>query len=372
MTDPLARTPLHGWHVEHGGRMVDFAGWSMPVQYGSIVEEHLATRKAAGVFDVSHMARLRFDGQDAAAFLDRLLTRRVSDMAPGRIRYSLVTNDQGGILDDVLVYHLETPDGRRYHLLVVNASNRQKIVDFFRQRGEAVGDVEMQDRTETTAMISVQGPAAVQIVAPLVKAKVGDLGYYCGVVTEQFGRPCTVSRTGYTGEDGFELIVRAEDALDVWKNIFRAGRELGVAAAGLGARDTLRLEAGMPLYGHELSEQIDPYQAGLGFAVNLKDRAFPGCEALARLKAAGPLRVRVGFEVSGRRVPREHYGVYRDQQPVGEITSGTFSPTLQKSIAMAYVRPESSAPGTELLVDVRGRREPARIVPLPFYQRSAQ
>jgi aminomethyltransferase len=405
MTESLARTPLYDWHVEHGGRMVDFAGWAMPVQYGSIVEEHQATRRAAGVFDVSHMARIRFDGQDSAALLDRLLTRRVSDLAPGRIRYSLVTNDEGGILDDVLVYHLETPSGRRYHLLVVNASNRQKVVDFLRQRGEAVGDAEMQDRTEETAMISVQGKAAVQIVASLVKAKVGDLGYYCGVVTEQFGRPCAVSRTGYTGEDGFELIVRAEDALDVWRNIFRAGRELGVAAAGLGARDTLRLEAGMPLYGHELSEQIDPYQAGLGFAVNLKDRAFPGCEALARLKAAGPLRVRVGLQVAGRRVPREHYGVYRDQQsllkketgtttnrvlasetvqavvepvpfvssdqqPVGEITSGTFSPTLQKSIAMAYVHPESSAPGTELLVDIRGHREPARVVPLPFYQRS--
>jgi len=370
MTDTLARTPLHAWHVEHGGRMVDFAGWSMPVQYGSIVEEHLATRRAAGVFDVSHMARLRFDGPDAAGFLDRLLTRRVSDLPPGRIRYSLVTNDEGGILDDVLVYHLETPDGRRYHLLVVNASNRQKIVDWIRQRGEAVGDVEMQDRTEETAMISVQGPAAVQMVASLVKAKVGDLGYYCGVVTEQFGRPCTVSRTGYTGEDGVELIVRAEDALEVWKNIFRAGRELGVAAAGLGARDTLRLEAGMPLYGHELSEQIDPYQAGLGFAVNLKDRAFPGCEALARRKAAAASRVRVGLELAGRRVPREHYGVFQDMQPVGEITSGTFSPTLQKSIAMAYVSPESSAAGTEVLVDVRGRREPARIVPLPFYQRT--
>jgi aminomethyltransferase len=370
MTDPLARTPLHAWHVEHGGRMVDFAGWSMPVQYGSIVEEHLATRRAAGVFDVSHMARLRFDGPDAAGFLDRLLTRRVSDLPPCRIRYSLVTNDEGGILDDVLVYHLETPGGRRYHLLVVNASNRQKIVDWIRQRGEAVGDVEMQDRTEETAMISVQGPAAVQMVASLVKAKVGDLGYYCGVVTEQFGRPCTVSRTGYTGEDGFELIVRAEDALEVWKNVFRAGRELGVAAAGLGARDTLRLEAGMPLYGHELSEQIDPYQAGLGFAVNLKDRAFPGCEALARRKAAEASRVRVGLELAGRRVPREHYGVFHDERPVGEISSGTFSPTLQKSIAMAYVSPESSAAGTEVLVDVRGRREPARIVPLPFYQRT--
>jgi len=372
MTNSLAKTPLHSWHVEQGGRMVDFAGWSMPVQYGSIVDEHQATRTAAGVFDISHMARLRFDGQDAAAFLDRLLTRRISDLAPGRIRYSLVTNDSGGILDDVLVYHLETPGGRLYHMLVVNASNRQKILDWIRQHADDAGDVEMQDRTEETAMISVQGPKALQIVGPLVKAKVGDLGYYCGVVTEQFGRPCTVSRTGYTGEDGFELIVRAEDALDVWNNIFRAGRDLGAAATGLGARDTLRLEAGMPLYGHELSEQIDPYQAGLGFAVNLKDRHFPGRAALATLKATPRPLVRAGLELAGRRVPREHYRVLRGEDSVGEVTSGTFSPTLQKAIAMAYVHREASEPGSEVQVEIRGRLEPARVVPLPFYQRQAR
>lgn len=372
MSETLAKTPLHDWHVEQGGRMVDFAGWSMPVQYKSIVEEHVATRTAAGVFDVSHMARLRFEGRDAAVFLDRLLTRRVSDLATGRIRYSLVTNDSGGILDDVLVYHLETPSGRLYHMLVVNASNRQKILDWIQRHIGDAGDVEMHDRTEETAMISVQGPHAVQIVAPLVKAKVGDLGYYCGVVTEQFGRPCTVSRTGYTGEDGFELIVRAEDALDVCKNVFRAGRELGVAAAGLGARDTLRLEAGMPLYGHELSEQVDPYQAGLGFAVNLKDREFPGRQVLVQRKSApGPL-VRIGLELAGRRVPREHYSVFRGDAPIGTVTSGTFSPTLQKSVAMAYVNREASEPGTEVRVEIRGRREPARVVPLPFYQRQAR
>jgi len=192
------------------------------------------------------------------------------------------------------------------------------------------------------------------------------------VVTEQFGRPCSVSRTGYTGEDGFELIVRAEDALDVCKNVFRAGRELGGAAAGLGARDTLRLEAGMPLYGHELTEQVDPYQAGLGFAVNLKDREFPGRQVLVQRKSTpGPL-VRIGLELAGRRVPREHYGVFRGDAPIGAVTSGTFSPTLQKSIAMAYVNREASEPGTEVQVEIRGRREPARVVPLPFYQRQAR
>lgn len=366
---PLAKTPLHDWHVDQGARMVDFAGWSMPVQYRSIVDEHLATRQAAGVFDISHMARLRFDGSDAAALLDRLLTRRVTDLAPGGIRYSLMTDDQGGILDDVLVYHLQTPSGRQYHCLVVNASNRQKIVSWLAPHLAGAGDVQMQDRTEQTAMISIQGPAAEQIVAALVSAKVADLGYYRGVVTDQFGRPCTVSRTGYTGEDGFELIVRAEDAVDVWQNLFRAGRDQGIAAAGLGARDTLRLEAGMPLYGHELSEAIDPYQAGLGFAVNLKDRSFPGRDTLVRVKGQPRSLVRVGLELAGRRVARQHDQVFRDGQPVGQVTSGTFSPTLQKPIAMAYVQLSASDLETPLVVDIRGRSHEARVVPLPFYER---
>ncbi len=366
---PLAKTPLHDWHVDQGARMVDFAGWSMPVQYRSIVDEHLATRRAAGVFDISHMGRLRFDGPGSAALLDRVLTRRVSDLAPGCIRYSLVTDDQGGILDDVLVYHLQTPSDRLYHLMVVNASNRQKIVRWLETHLATADDVQMQDRTEQTAMISVQGPAAVQIVTALVSAKVSDLGYYRGVVTEQFGRPCTVSRTGYTGEDGFELIVRAEDAPGVWQNMFRASRGTGIMAAGLGARDTLRLEAGMPLYGHELSERIDPYQASLGFAVNLKDRSFPGRDALVRIKNEPQTLVRVGLELEGRRVARQHDRVLRDGQAVGQITSGTFSPMLRKPIAMAYVQPSVSDLEAPLTVDIRGRSHEARVVPLPFYKR---
>ena len=371
MTDNIAQTPLHSWHVEHGGRMVDFAGWSMPVQYTSIVQEHHATRRAIGVFDVSHMGRLRFEGENAEGFLDRLLTRRVAGLTPGKIRYSLVTNEQGGILDDVLVSHLETPSGRRYHMLVVNASNREKIVSWIKGlMDESAGDVQMWDRTLETAMIAVQGPHAAGILESLIKAKLDSLGYYCGMVTEQFGRPCTVTRTGYTGEDGFELIVRAEDALDVWKNVFRAGRDLGIAAAGLGARDTLRLEAAMPLYGHELSEQVNPYQAGLGFAVNLKDRDFVGRDALVKFKSDENQPKRIGLEMAGRRVPREHYGVFDGDQRVGETTSGTFSPTLEKAIGMAYVQPNAATVGNQLTVDIRGRRESARVVELPFYRRA--
>ena len=209
-----------------GARMVDFAGWSMPVQYTSIVEEHHAVRRAAGVFDVSHMGRLRFDGPDAGRFLDRVLTRRVADLPPGKIRYSLVTNEQGGVLDDILVSQLETPSERRYYLLVVNASNREKIVAWFRSLlTPADGDVEMADRTTATAMIALQGPQSLQILSRLVKIDLERMGYYTGVVTEYFDRPCTVTRTGYTGEDGFELIVRAEDAVELCTNLFvRAGK----------------------------------------------------------------------------------------------------------------------------------------------------
>lgn len=337
--------------------------------YTSISEEHLATRTAAGVFDISHMGRLRFDGDGAEPFLNRLLTRKVQGMAPGKIRYSLVTNDLGGILDDVLVYHLETPSGTRYYLLVVNASNREKILAWIHSQLSPADAVQISDRTMDTAMIAVQGPLAVSLVRGLVAKDIAALEGYSGLVTAQMRKPCVVSRTGYTGEDGVELIVKNVDALQVWKNVLAAGRDRGVKPAGLGARDTLRLEAAMPLYGHELNEEIDPYQAGLGFAVNLKGRQFPGSHVLATRKDNPRPQVRVGLELSGRRVPREHYSVLRGTEPVGVVTSGTFSPTLEKPIAMAYVRPEAAELGSELTVDVRGKPEAARVVPLPFYTR---
>jgi aminomethyltransferase len=218
-------------------------------------------------------------------------------------------------------------------------------------------------------MISVQGPHALQAVSPLFRTPLDQLRYYRGLVTDQFGRPCTVSRTGYTGEDGFELIVRAEDAVDVWKNLFRSGRDLGISAVGLGARDTLRLEAAMPLYGHELSEQWTPVQAGLGFAIDTDDREFIGREALLAAAADADLETRVGLALSDKRVPRDGYPVLAGESRIGRITSGTFSPTLGKPIAMAYVAPAFSKPGTSLEVDIRGRPVPATVVDLPFYRR---
>ncbi|HUE72254.1 MAG TPA: glycine cleavage system aminomethyltransferase GcvT [Pirellulaceae bacterium] len=369
MAGDLLQTPLHGWHASHGARLVDFALWHMPVQYGSIALEHQATRKAAALFDVSHMGRIRFDGRGAEAFLDHLLTRKVAGMGPGKIRYSLVCNERGGILDDVLIYHLHAHSGGLYYQLVVNASNREKILAWLADQKKSHHDVQYTDQTFATAMIAVQGPLALRIAEPLVGADLGGLAYYTGCETTICGHAGIVSRTGYTGEDGCELVVPASAAVEVWERLFAEGKELGLVAAGLGARDTLRLEAAMPLYGHELSESIDPLQAGLAFAVNLQGRDFVGREAIVAEKDDPSRPVRVGLELTGRRVPREHYAVHHGGEQVGEVTSGTFSPTLQKPIAMAYVRPTAAAVGTELAVDIRGSAEPAKVVPLPFYRR---
>src|SRR5437667_265592 len=310
MTGSILRTPLADWHGAHGGRMVDFAGWSMPVQYGSIVAEHQATRQAAGLFDVSHMGRLRLDGSGAAAFLDSLLTRKVVGMAPGKIRYSLVCNESGGILDDVLVYQLKEQSGGLYHLLVVNASNREKILAWLKSHLKSSDNTKLTDRTRETAMIAVQGPHALKCVQPLVAAHIASLGYYNGTETTICGHAGIVSRTGYTGEDGCELIVPAAAAVEVWEGMLAHGKDAGASAAGLGARDTLRLEAAMPLYGHELSEQINPVQAGLSFAVNLEGRDFIGRTALAAATQSVLQSVRIGLELAGRRAAREHYAVH--------------------------------------------------------------
>ena len=372
MASLLAHTPLYDWHAQHGGRLVDFAGWEMPVQYTSIVAEHQATRTAAGVFDISHMGRLLFRGPGAEAFLDRVVSRRVTDMLPGQIRYALVTGEAGGILDDVLVYALwDAPADQGVWMLVVNSSNRAKIASWLAAQQPGDG-CQMQDLTSETAMIAVQGPRAAELLAPRFGGLPQSLKYYHYTelpLTDQQIPRALVSRTGYTGEDGWEIILGADQAADIWRDLIATGEPLGAVAAGLGARDTLRLEAAMPLYGHELSEEIDPYQAGLGFAVDLEGRSFPGRDVLAILRDRQDRPVRVGWELAGRRVPREGYDVLAGGQVVGRVTSGTFSPTLEKPIAMGYTRPEQAKPGTEVAIDLRGRQEPARVVALPFYRR---
>ena len=361
----MLQTPLHHWHQEHQGRMVDFAGWSMPIQYATIVEEHQAVRQAAGLFDISHMGRLFFRGADAAEFLNAVTTIDISQLSPGRIRYALATNEEGGIRDDILVYRLN--DG---FLVVVNASNREKIVaDWSAVLQSRGGDVELDDQTLQQAMLALQGPAALASIEQLIPG-CGQLKYYRCQVADVQGQPVLVSRTGYTGEDGFELIADNELLVQLWQQL--AGKLPAVQgrACGLGCRDTLRLEAAMPLYGHELSETIDPLSAGLEFAVHLNKPDFRGKAALEKLQQSGLVQIRVGLELSGRKIPREHALIKTTTGDViGEVTSGTFSPTLQKPIAMGFVPPAFSAINTDLLIDIRGTACPARVTALPFYQR---
>jgi aminomethyltransferase len=376
----VLKTPLYEWHKAHGARIVEFAGWWMPVQYTSIIEEHRAIRAACGITDISHMGRLRFEGPGAAVFLAELLTRRVADMALGQIRYSLVTNEAGGILDDVLVGYYHNNHGQPYYVLVVNAGNRQKIVDWIGAHlpppaAQPLGEeVIFTDLTRLWAMFAVQGPQSVELLQPLVDADLELMKYYMGAQV-QILHPAArrqggiISRTGYTGEDGFELSIGASIAPAVWEVLLEMGEPLGIVAAGIGARDTLRLEAGMPLYGHELSEEVNPFEAGLSSACHLVGYDFPGRDALLELQSQAASRRRVGLMLSGRRPARQGSAILAGDAAVGEITSGSYSPTLERPIAMGYVRPEFSRPGTELTIDVRSRRESCQVVELPFYRR---
>lgn len=359
----MLKTPLHDWHVAHGGRMVDFAGWAMPVQYSTITEEHQAVRTAAGLFDISHMGRLYLTGPDAVLLAERFVTCRVATMEPWQVRYGLVTNESGGVLDDVLVYRLPV----RGVWVVVNACNREKIVEWIdRHRGHR--DTDLADTTLQSAMIAVQGPAAAGVLWPHVEGVPERPKYYRFCTAKVFGFPLLLSRTGYTGEDGYELIVGAAQATAVWERLLEVGEDAGLLPCGLGCRDTLRLEAGMPLYGHELTEEIDPISAGLSFAVSL-DKEFVGRDAIAKAAERTPEKVRVGLRLAGKRIAREGTPLLAGEESVGVVTSGTFSPTLQASIAMGYVAARHAEPGARLEGDLRGKREEATVVPLPFYRR---
>ena len=381
MSDQSLRTPLCSWHEAHGGRMVDFAGWWMPVQYASIVDEHVATRSAAGMFDVSHMGRLTVTGAGSRDWLEGLLTRRVADMDVGRVRYTLVTSDAGdtvSILDDALVAReADAADGTPRYALVVNASNRDRVVAWLRSRLPAAG-VTLADHTADTAMIAVQGPLAIAIVTglcpPADAARIAALKNYTATTATVAGTPAAVSRTGYTGEDGVEIVVPAAAAAAVWSAIHTAGQPRGLRACGLGARDTLRLEAGMPLYGHELVATSDPFAIGLGLAFHFESaggspRTFPGSEAFRRMRDVPAPRVRVGIVFDAKRSAREGSEVRLGGRPVGAVTSGSFAPTVGTAVAMALVEREAAAPGTAVDVMIRDAVQPGRIAPLPFYQR---
>lgn len=353
------RTPLYEWHVAHGARMVDFAGWDMPVQYSTITEEHQAVRTTAGLFDISHMGRLSFAGADSLALIQQVTTNNAATLKDFQVRYSLVCNEQGGIRDDVLVYRW--PYG---YAMVVNASNRDKIVGWLAEHRSGK-QVEVTDRTLDTCMIAVQGPQSMQLCRGLTEAEADKLPYYFAAATTYHGQQCVVSRTGYTGEDGLEVMISGTMAVELWEDLVQRGAK----PCGLGARDTLRLEAAMPLYGHELTEEIDPFQAGLNWAVKLDKGDFVGRAALVKRQQDPILRRRVGLEIEGKRIAREGAAVLHDGNEAGRVSSGTFAPTLARAIAMAYVDPMLATAGTSCDVDVRGKPAAARVVPLPFYQR---
>lgn len=358
--EPL-QTPLVDWHRSHGARMMDFAGWLMPIQYSTIVEEHHAVRKHVGLFDISHMGRLSITGPAATEFLNGLVTLDVSRLTPGRIRYALATNEQGGIRDDILISR--TDDG---YQIVVNASNREKIVNDWGDVAKAF-EVTFTDHTFETAMIALQGPEAEKLICQDFP-EASELKYYRFSTVLSGNDELTLSRTGYTGEDGFEVIGPIPKIVSLWDKWITATNPAPLPC-GLGCRDTLRLEAAMPLYGHELSEDIDPLSAGLDFAVNL-DKEFRGCANLRRVKEQGPSQVRIGMSLEGKRIAREGAEIVSSSgEHLGNVTSGTFSPTLQQSIAMGYVLPSASEAGTNLAVVINGKNYPAVVSSLPFFKR---
>jgi aminomethyltransferase len=344
--------------------MVEFAGWDMPVQYAGVMEEHRAVRSAAGLFDISHMGEVRVRGAQAEALLQSLTPNDLSKLPLGRAHYSGLLTEGGTYVDDLLIYRLAADD----FLVVVNASNADK--DFAWMVAHAAGyDAELTDVSDRYALLALQGPKALEILGPLTSDSVMALRYYGFREGEVGGVPALISRTGYTGEDGVELYLAPEDAPRIWRRLLAAGAPFGIQPAGLGARDTLRLEAAMALYGHELDDTTTPWEAGLDWVVKLDKGDFLGREALVAQRAAGSGRRLVGFEVEGRGIARQGHAVVEGGRPIGAVTSGTFSPTLERALGMAYVPIERSAVGTALTLDVRGKELPARVVPMPFYRR---
>jgi aminomethyltransferase len=364
-------TPLRAVHERLGATMTEFAGWLMPLRYGSEIAEHRAVRSAAGLFDLSHMGEIAVTGPGAAAALDYALVGNLSVLKPGRARYTMIVAPDGGVLDDLIVYRLADTE----FLVVANAANTAVVAAALRERA-AGHDAQVNDRTDDYALIAIQGPHASRILAPLTDIDLDQVRYYAGERATVAGREVLLARTGYTGEDGFELFTRPGDAEPVWLALTRAGEADGLVPAGLAARDTLRLEAGMPLYGNELGPEVTPFDAGLGRVVVFdKPGDFVGRAALAERAQAAPSRMLVGLTGGSRRVPRHGYRVLWDGQPRGSVTSGAPSPTLGVPIAMAYLDPGAArlaaedTAGERLAVDIRGSAEPARITSLPFYHR---
>jgi len=377
MSNTPRKTALDALHRSLGATMTDFAGWDMPLRYGSERDEHIAVRTKAGLFDLSHMGEITVTGPQAVDLLDYALVGNMSTIGPGRARYTMICQEDGGIVDDLIVYRLaDTEAGLPQYMVVANAGNAQIVLDAITERAAGF-DAEVRDDRDAYALIAVQGPESPGIMKSVTDADLDGLKYYAGLPGTVAGVPALIARTGYTGEDGFELFVAPEHAEQLWRALTDAGAPVGLVPAGLSCRDTLRLEAGMPLYGHELTTALTPFDAGLGRVVKFEKTAnegrFVGREALeaaAERAETAPPRKLVGLIAEGRRVPRAGFSVVADGKVIGEVTSGAPSPTLGKPIAIAYVDAAHAAPGTEGVgVDIRGTHEPYEVVALPFYKR---
>ncbi|MEO6597611.1 MAG: glycine cleavage system aminomethyltransferase GcvT [Planctomycetota bacterium] len=362
----MQATALESVHQALGARMVPFGGWNMPVQYRGILDEARTVRTKAGLFDLGHMGRVRVSGPQAEAFLQKVQTNDAAAIQPGRIRYAMLLNELGLTQDDILVYRNPKNDG---FFVVVNAGNTARDLEIMRNTAKGF-DVAIEDCTKKLGMIAIQGPLSQQITQRFCKGDLAQLKYYAWMQTDVCGIPMTLSRTGYTGEDGFEIYVPGGHDKKVWDAFFTAGSADGLTAIGLGARDTLRHEAGMPLYGHEIDESTNPLEAGLDWAVKM-NHDFTGKQALEKLLAAGgPGRKLVGLTSTSKRCPRQGYPLMHGGAQIGHVCSGNISPTLDTNIATAYVRIDLAAPGTKLEFLVRDKPEPCVVVPLPFYKRA--
>lgn len=364
-TENLKKTPLNEVHRSLGGKMVDFGGWDMPVQYAAgVIAEHLATREKAGLFDVSHMGEIWVEGADAIAFVNRITTNDVTKLVDGQAHYSALTNETGGVVDDLLVYRFDQDK----LLLVVNASTTEKDWEWITSRVEDE-NITLTNASADYCQIAIQGPKAVEIAQKFTDVNLSEIKYYHFTVDKFDGVDAIISRTGYTGEDGFEVYADKDEAVRIWNDLLEAGAEYGILPAGLAARNTLRLESAMSLYGHELSDDISPLEAGLGWICKLNKGEFTGREPMAKLKEEGLKRKLVGFEMVDKGIARDEMDVYINDKKVGIVTSASPAPYLKKNIGLAFVPAEFAKPGQEITIDVRGRKLKAVVVPTPFYKR---
>ncbi|RHW41081.1 glycine cleavage system aminomethyltransferase GcvT [Neobacillus notoginsengisoli] len=362
----LKRTPLFEAYKEYGGKTIDFGGWELPVQFSGIKEEHEAVRTKAGLFDVSHMGEIEVKGADSLKFLQKMMTNDVSKLRDGAVQYTAMCYENGGTVDDLLIYRM----GADHYLLVVNASNTDKDYEWLKDHLE--GDVTMENLSDQTAQIAIQGPLAEQVLQKLASEdNLSEIGFFkFKDEVDLKGAKALVSRTGYTGEDGFEIYCDPADVAMLWKEVLEAGKEEGVLPCGLGARDTLRFEANLVLYGHEISPEISPLEGGVGFAVKVnKEENFIGKEVLKQQKENGLPRKIAGIEMIDRGIPRYGYPVYSSGEQIGVVTTGTQSPTLKKNVGNVLINSEFAGLDNELEVEIRGKKLKAKIVPLPFYKR---